>query len=176
MKKETRKQKFDLLSNREKRVLIAKDVIKWIRSGMLRPGTGGYLNRGDFIRSGRKSTDEICDLLLEGKVKNCHVCAKGAMFLADIIRRDNFTVADLGFYFNSNIPRVNYFTEHQKNLIETAFEGSNYCMKWDNDKDEFKTSPLAGKAINFSKIYKKSEDRLIAIMKNIIKNNGTFKP
>jgi len=178
-----KEKSFSKLTKAEKRVAIAKDVLKWIKVGMIRPEHDGYFEMDDKLKTkidsieGKKELQE----LLPGTT--CNVCAKGALFIADIMKRDNFTTKNLSFIGNCTIVKRldGIFSENQLNLIETAFEkniihDNKDLLSYKNDEGYYHNSSLGQKAIDFGNKYDEPEERLIAIMKNIIKNKGTFKP
>jgi hypothetical protein len=71
---------------------------------------------------------------------------------------------------NNNSPLLRYFTLNQIQLIEHTFEGGIGAVYWDSDHS------MVNKSHAFYSRYPDSKDRLLAIMKNIVENNGTFKP
>lgn len=145
---------LDSLPKNQARVEIAKDVLASVKIGKLQP---------DHI---------YCDLYgvkkgdLRTQIPNlrCNVCAVGAMFLADIARRNKYSVTPYsessvtkGDYWNCGRSKVlhrlrDFFSDAQLDLIETHYE-----YEW------FQEIP-------------DDELRMNAIMENIIKNKGTFKP
>jgi hypothetical protein len=60
-------------------------------------------------------------------------------------------------------------------LIESAFETARFSEK-DYVLLSKKDLELLNSAINFGRGFGDDEERLLAIMKNIVKNKGTFKP
>lgn len=194
--------KFSKLSKAEQRVAIAKDVILQVKSEKLRPTTGTYIEFRDLRPAFDKLTDNHTDRNVElrevlFKTKNCQVCAKGALLLCDILKKNKFKTSYTGL-INSNTSRTidarlgSNWSRQQLDLIETAFEErivESRCIKNKKDRISF------NKAVLFSKIYGIKDNRLridnidyvvseldssdkllIAIMENIIKNKGTFKP
>ena len=154
---------FELLTNKQKRIAIAKDVIARLKARKVVPVCGSYL-RGEGTTIGKAIA------------KPCQACAKGAMILsrarlAPPKERFEFldlhpyydddggelpvkllTTSDEGFYELEAIFGYATFTE-----IERVFEG--YCPHgW-----------------VFTK-YPDEEDRMMAIMMNIVRNKGEFFP
>lgn len=145
---------LDSLPKNQARTEIAKDVLASVKIGRLRPD------------------HTYCDLhgVKEGDLRpqipnlRCNVCAVGAMFLADIARRNKYSVTpysdsftDKEDYCEFNRGQVlhrlrDLFSNAQLDLIETHYEYE-WCQAIPDD-----------------------ELRMNAIMENIVKNNGTFKP
>jgi hypothetical protein len=141
----------------KQRVAIAKDALAWIEAGALEPTTGLFISpsRADCYSSKGQLRDTVL-----GK---CHVCALGSLLLAKAVRFDNVLCNQMN-YLNTRMgvgPIADHFDRNQLLLIESAFEG--YSDE-DNDVQIF-----------YSK-YPDPKDRLVAILKNLIKNKGTFKP
>lgn len=184
MKKTTtmsaKNKKFHALTKEEKRVAIAKDVIKWIAEDKLIPKKGTYVGLPSSLS---KDIHEDTPLDKVFEKEQCKACALGACFIAMVDLGNNIKIGEYferDFFCNSyadekikeddmksRLKRI--FTPTQVNLIECAFE-------WENIDDWGVISRIQRKAITFGKKYNMSKDRLIAIMKNIIKNKGTFKP
>lgn len=160
------------MTKAEKKVAVAKDVLKNLRYTNLDGGT--YLST---------KNDANVDFLLENKDKdlqefipkirkNCEVCAIGAFFLSEVGVFDKCKIAELGYDYsqlrNDTFMREKLravFTTKELSLIESAFMGSPYGItetEW----------PVTHSYYNK---YHDEADRLKAICKNIIKN-GTFKP
>ena len=177
------------LTKAEKRVAIAKDVLKQLKTERYVATSGVYLeSSNDF----HKASDAADAKEVLAKVEKCLVCAIGSMFMSAIGKFNNCTIGDVfaplgtGYYASerplkregSDKPTTlhehleKYFTAPQLGLIECWFEGqSNYDMF-------VKTAFLYGSqaAVNFKQKYEDDNDRLSRIMKNIIRNKGTFKP
>lgn len=159
-------------ARRSVRVAIAKDVIARVKAGKIEPWSGAFVidlpeaSDGDDMRSVMRKHD-----------KPCRACALGGLFLASLERRNGVTygsVVDVGFSVIGleNEATVNYvssvFGRDQAKLVEIAFEqGRGYCR----DDGEAVTRAEA-----FGARYDSDTDRLIAIMRNIIRNDGDFVP
>jgi hypothetical protein len=180
-----RNKKFKAATAAQKRVLIAKDVIAQIKAKRLKARTGTWVN--PVFRDGRdmdafekfdEKTSSVRELFLEKKIPACECCALGAMFMSCTLYNNKTTVADLldetmdfelivrskNNSFSNGLTQ--FFPKPQLKLIEAAFEGE-YGAFQDvcNDKTDLWYDTLPN-----------DTKRLIAIMQNIIKNNGTFKP
>ena len=166
------KTKAAMTKNARQRVLIAKDVIAQLKSGKLKATTGLYvlLHAKRFGASVFRPSDlgkkDVRDVLKE-RAKKCEVCAVGAIFIAQIMRYDDMPVTSDMIYhgypeytLNSTAGRkgdsrfATPFTERQLRNIEDAFE------RWSIYRESFP----------------EPADRLIAIMRNVIRNNGNFVP
>lgn len=151
-------EKFEQLSTNQKKVELAKDVILQINSGFFNVTRGTFFSKQSSI----KSEDLGEDLLLGTQ---CTVCAKGALFAADIMKKgncsnDKFKVDKGNADVYNRLGGI--FTKAELDEIEVAFEmwiGHGYSD-----------------AYHFGTLYDSSAERLEAIMQNIIDNEGTFKP
>src|ERR1051326_1798805 len=96
---------FSRLPKYKQRIVIAKDTIKWVKSGIFTPQTQYYLH----VELSKKAAKEISDsdqstcdfqlntLINEGKVAKCTVCAKGGMFMSHVMKSNHFTLHDADF-------------------------------------------------------------------------------
>lgn len=159
-------KEFNRLSNKDKRIALAKDVIKQLEANKIIPTCGVFVQNWELrSRISRLNEPMELQLLLEN-YPPCLVCAKGALFITDIMARNNFSVdKNKGLMrgtANSVIPkRLPFFSILQLNLIEKFFEG------WVTNADS---------AYKFKTKYPKDNERLIKIMQNIIDNDGKFVP
>ena len=182
--------KFYGMSPAQKRVSIAKDVILQIKTKRFISMAGnGYIENEelDALITDESNECELKSIL--NKTKNpCIVCGIGSLFVSEISKRNNFKVntdiIDSVNKINSEKIKKRFkgiFSEHQLDLIETAFEkrvvneDNNLLGVGEGFYLGFCFTKLAEKYINFGKSFKEDNDRLIAIMNNIIVNNGTFK-
>lgn len=136
------------------RVAVCKDIIKLIQMKKLNISTGNYLTK----------LNGICEPTFEGIAKECEVCAKGALLLTAFKLYDGKGFAEInspyGLYDDFILEQLDgLFSRTQLHLIEAVFEG------W---KD--------GPTKQFYYDHYNDEDRLLAIMQNIVDHNGTFKP
>jgi hypothetical protein len=137
------------------------------------------------------SDADVRQLYLDNTLQQCSCCALGGMFMSCTLYNNNTTVENLS-YAGEDIGDVilnednteplpnglnKFFSVAQLKLIEQTFEGDQGAINsgMDDGTGEIidKFSPQAEA---FYTKYKKPKDRLIAIMQNIIANNGTFKP
>lgn len=148
----------------KRRVRLAKDVIKLLMTNHITARQNTYLRMGwnttlpstslnAWIETNRTSQDR------------CEVCAVGALFVADVMLRDRMDASQVnGLVIKKRLRR--HFGRVQLGLIECAFEKSSLYFE----------HPRTSAAKSFCNNSASSEDRMIAIMKNIIHNKGNFKP
>lgn len=127
--------------------------------------------------------EQICDLVGAQGV-SCTVCALGSLMLSLVRYRNNVTVRDFeqNAFEYDRIHRGNedktgitkYFTNAQRILIESAFEKG--CGFFRNDRNISIGEKKVARAVKFGEKYEDKTKRLVAIMKNIVTNNGIFKP
>ena len=137
------------------------------------------------------SDADVRKLYLENKIQQCSCCALGGMFMSCTLYNNNTTLEGLCYSGDdignalykrnpdSNIPNGldKFFSVTQLRLIEQTFEGNNGVVASGEADDNGGTfDKFSPKAEAFYNKYKKPKDRLIAIMQNIIDNDGTFKP
>ena len=136
------------------------------------------------------SDADVRQLYLENKIQQCSCCALGGMFMSCTLYNNNTTVDNLS-YAGEDISEMlleetseklsnglnKFFSVEQLKLIEQTFEGDNGAVLsgMDDDTGEI-VDKFTPRAEAFYTKYKKPKDRLVAIMQNIVKNNGTFKP
>jgi len=169
---------FKKMSRAEKRVAVARDVILAIRAEQIVPATMVYLDAEKMSR-----TPELPDLQVREALAGveCTACAIGSVFVACTNRADDLTMREFGvasqFHSESRPDQMRkylseWFSYKQLALIESAFERSAF-----NAQVGPNPSLRAYRAaVNFGDEFTNSKDRMIGIMKNIIKNEGTFKP
>jgi hypothetical protein len=162
----------------EKRVEIARDVLKQIKIGRLIPKKGTWVAseyNEVLIEKETNSKLEVRDVI---KNKKCNTCALGSIFISAIDKFDKLKVKDLYRYrsledFNicsfetEDIFKYlkRFFSNEQLGLMEMAFElRDGYFSKIINPN----------LVIKWGEQYHNSYDRLRAIMLNLIRNKGTF--
>jgi len=172
------------LTKAEMRVAIAKDVIAQIKTAKYNPMQGCWVEEVDgpdyddwLFDNSRNCTVDV--QVYTKSIKKCNVCALGSLFVSAVNKYNNV----YGTYWsvstnevfdttetNNRSPLLRYFTIKQIRLIEYTFEGGMGAVCFDDDH------PMVNKAYAFYSRYPDSKDRLLAIMKNIVENKGTFKP
>lgn len=170
---------FKKATKSQKRVMIAQDVLAQLKAKRYIPESGVWVE--PRYKSGKMGNEEesVQKLFAEKNITKCNVCALGAMFMSCTNMNNNTTVDDLddectgmlgdlisdNYKLSNGLNRI--FTYQQLALIETYFEnGDGYFQHQDIDYDHLD---------KFSVTYNEDE-RLEQIMKNIIENQGTFKP
>lgn len=175
---------FKKMSKAQQRVVGAQDVLRWLANGRLKAQRGKWLllsrrniaTSEGFWTQGLRDGD-MRDALL--KETTCQGCALGSLLACMVARVDKLPIKD-AFYASSlghskvmvsRDPVFSYlqkfFSIDQLRLMEVAFErggGDVYC---DNSAQR-----LAARI--FGKRYHSSAARLRAIMRNVVRNKGTF--
>src|SRR5687767_4934603 len=123
-------KRFDRMTPAQKRVAIAKDVLKHIRSKWLKPTHGEYFNVPG-VRSFYPDGQDVRAIIKS--FSSCRVCAIGACFSAAVNRFDELrlglTCGDSNIIQSISGPdgMKNYlgqwFIDEQLYLIEEVFEG-----------------------------------------------------
>jgi hypothetical protein len=154
--------------------------------------TGAWNYAMSKLSNSEGSDADVRKLYLENKLQQCSCCALGGLFMSCTLYNNNTTVENLSFAgedlgdllvgdrgYSGRLPNGldKFFSLAQLRLIEQTFEGDNGAV---NSGVDCATGEVFDKfpprAAAFYDKYKKPKDRLIAIMQNIIDNNGTFKP
>lgn len=173
----------------QKRVAIARDVVKQIKSAQLVPVKGKYV----YLRGGysqlfvNQPHDKQVNTILQEKQITCEVCARGALFIAGLKRFNNLKVDDIPESSSSfqwilrEQYEKNFFEEQQMLLIERCFEATKFPNK---PKLRELTGPYYAVVVMAAQKFRqkystgigkqKTSNLLIAIAKNIIRNNGNF--
>ena len=183
-KKITKKSKpFSRLSKSEKRVAIAKDVLGQLKLKKIVAERGVYV---DIPLLDNEEGKQLQSLL---KKKQCNCCALGSCFVSLVRKENKFIIKHKhirnsiknGYIgkedFRSRLKK--YFTQLQLDLIESAFEGNVNHTDGDTTSDKFSYAHKFHdkfRTIDKSMTKQQQNDCLVAIMKNIIANKGTFNP
>lgn len=178
---------------------LAKDVLKLLKSTKIL--TSGATGTGTKYSCYVEMNDEtqrdfagksMQKAMSSKKYKPCSVCALGSLFLAHIDKRNQIKVPTYGISSFNNLRVIletlsKYFSPKQLALIETAYEcrnvgsresdmlgytGTQYAI----DTMEGNGTVARDTAIAFGQQFASANDRLEAIMKNIIFNDGKFRP
>ena len=195
---------FMVASPAEKRVMIAKDALERLKSKKIIASSGEFVEFGswetkfaeDYFGSDKwfkqykgKEFQKILP-----KLEECNVCALGGLFTSQVRLANNCKVTSEELEYSAldmtdRMKQMKYFSRKQRALIELAFEGGNGYFSWDahnadQDPETYGVSEDEYEAAvafyNKYHDYDKSDEdqdkeRLIDILENIIKNNGTFK-
>lgn len=181
-----REAKFKAANAAQKRILVAKDVLAQVKSGKLTAKTGNWLTVHGVPDTQMDEHGEPIGSMREALVHpevNCTACALGGLFMSctlfnnkvefkDYEHEDIGDLISEGEHFKNKLDTV--FCRTQLKLIETAFELGNGWFGERSTGKELTESQRQARA--FGEQHMDPSDRLVAIMKNIIKNNGTFKP
>jgi len=169
--KKAKKKAKPLTAEQKKIVIILSDALAQLKVEAYNANPGSYISIDlDEAIGGIKNSDNNKELKaflpkLVTSSKPCNVCAKGAIFLSGVRKYNNFTIGDAkecsldDVAGNKARDLVGY---ENADLMEQYFEG------WDDDG--------TGQADEWEEKYPDPTDRLIAILKNAIKNKGTFTP
>lgn len=187
---------FEKLSQAEKRVAIAQDVLVQLQMEKIVPTQGLYLEGPDDSEVAIKPSTPIKNVTA-WQEPGCSVCAKGALFVSAVKMMNGRKVKelkDLNWLTDENGQDINkydafsvgndtivdylgdVFLSDQLNMIEAAFEENNID---DYLADELKRK--VRKKTGHHSIYFRQEEsdeaeRMRLIMENVVKNKGTFKP
>lgn len=185
------------MTKAEKRVEIAKDVLKQIKANKYRPTQGVWVmdvngnEVSDLIYRARdKDCDAVVDLKKDVVCKlngKCYVCALGSLFVS-AIDKFNHTKLNAGYYVeftehedSKENPLLKWFSAKQLLLIESTFEGrhgggwaENTRYVLSNKKVIYWGDVVIPAIHAYCNKYPDATSRLKAIMNNIIRNKGTF--
>jgi hypothetical protein len=165
-------QPFDKLPKNLQKIFIAKDVIAQIRIGRIKPARDGYINLPFGGVGDNRSVKDHFD-----ELNGCTVCGLGACLISTIKYKNTLTFDDLtdAFSTSNRIKSLllSVFSLRETALIEACFEQGDHQFadkqNYQMDYDEW------WRCKDFFNRYRKSYDRLTAIMQNIIDNNGEIK-
>lgn len=179
---------FNGATTKQKRILIARDVLEQIKVQKIVPQTGSFIQLPYIY--GIKGDDSLRETLMRETV-SCDCCAVGSLFASCTLFNNEETISsangnDIGDIMTKGVKSANqlseYFSRKQLILIEVAFETmrrsySGAAKEYDRFEGRF---PLSQEEIKSAELfyskYEGSESRLCGIMHNIIQNDGLFKP
>jgi hypothetical protein len=144
------------------RVAVAKDVLKLIQL-KLKVDNGIYLERPTVSKY---CTPKGLQALIPKIASECTVCAKGAIALAHVHLFDHET----SLSFDANRKACDIWGTDNANMIEAAFE------RWSTFVPYPMSSADIAACYRFGNRFFNPVNRLKAIMKNVIANNGKFVP
>jgi len=171
----TKQKPFSKLTDAEKRVTIAKDVLKQLRAKRLIATHMVYFNSEkveEFYSQTIFNRDTELELSEVIKDEKCNVCALGSLFVCAVDRLDKLKLINFGRCQMQDY--LMFFSKKQLDLIECVFEKdmgfmSEYMSKY---KSKYKLDLKI--AINYTKGIRSPAKQMEKIMKNIIRNKGTF--
>lgn len=160
---------FSRLSKADKRRTIARDALTQLKIGITQAQQGEFID----LENQELPEDKIQLNKILSDIRGCQVCGLGSLALAHIDRFNKCEVSASNYTDGGTLQcRINLqnrlngiFSYEQLNSIETAFEKDVMISV----SDELDYGSLA-----FGCKYENNTDRLVAILKNIIKN-GEFK-
>lgn len=175
-KKILTKKQFERLSKKKKVLLVAQDVLDQLKTGKYYPSKGLYINFGWYatLTGDIKSNFE--------EMQTCNVCVMGACILSVTHFKNQLQFNDVGKTIEDMSDNVftllsDLFKGNQLLLIESAYEGY--------DSSSTRIGKQLGQTLSdkeiiacskFFRRYNYNDEKFVAIMKNIIRNEGTFKP
>jgi hypothetical protein len=132
----------------QRRVMIAKDALKQLNDGSF------YAKHGVYVMTSEChiERDEPLQPHLIEHTPECQCCAKGALFLSSVRLNNKFNGSP-DWIGNDEVLKVVEWPLRNLNLIERRFE-----RQYSDDEP------------------RKPNDRLKGILRNIIRNKGTFVP
>ena len=171
--------RFNKLPTWRKRVAIAKDVLKHLDAKLMKAcSKQRFAVFEKNIPIGEKSAQKVWQ---NGELGTCEVCALGGLFLSTVNLGNRTTTGQLldeiyniGLFIREKHKFSNrltdFFSPEQLELIERFYE---------NNRGSFIqlcNVSIRENASRFHENYITADERLRAIMENIIENKGTFVP
>lgn len=166
----------------KKRVMIAKDVLLQLKLKKLiaRSGVyvapGGLNDWGEWLNVEGAPTD-FREFMVAPvtPAAQCTACALGSVFACAVKFKNTVSTSAAGTVYSDDSSIKRYlsgvFTTEQLELIECAFERHDDHAGGGRD-----ASDAVQNAVAFGRKHPVDKKRMIAIMKNIIKNEGEFVP
>lgn len=176
-----RNLRFHFMSREDRRIAIIRDALAQVRAKQYSTEELAYLHSDEWI------TYPLEDLIVSGD--SCFVCARGALFLSNVRcfdKYDGVVSNDLPFE-----KETEYFAYEELAIVEAAFEGFNLSSTLDHIplEDDDAAYPQVLSAVEaeylkygtaniqaYSEDFPSREDRLIAILENMLDNGGVFIP
>lgn len=175
---------FEQLPIHLQRIAIAKDVIEQLKNKIYKAEQGRYIrylrtNDGHYPLAEGKYWYTPAKSIIEN-IDTCEVCALGSCLLSTVKFKNHLMIDDISrFNFNVRNLLLSLFSEKQLFLIEKAFEsdlaGTFISQDYLENEGLIKSREISA-AKRFRDQYDYEQERLIAIMENIIANKGEFKP
>ena len=168
-------------------MLIAKDVIAQIKNGNFKAAGGTWVRPMTARHLGNLSVEfgadaSLRELVLTDKLGKCDCCALGAMFMSCTLYNNKTTAEDFEQEVNDGAFDFlvedkgsisnglnTFFSPAQLRLIEMYFERGYGAWSPRSDAETARVEL-------WYETYSTDRSRLLAIMQNIVDNNGTFKP
>ena len=171
---EKQNKEFQKLSKKQRRLAIARDVLSQLRAKKFIAQTGIYLRADDLKNEEAAEPVDLQCFLLQTNPQ-CTVCGIGAAVCSLARLGDEVQYGSEGAFrdntdYHGKLRPV--FSEKQIHLIEWAFEG----RETTDEAYDFLSTKERLSAEKFFTKHPNTDKRLAAIFRNIVKNNGTFKP
>lgn len=173
---------FNSMSKTKKRIAIAQDVIDMLNTKKIIANSGKYILGLDHV-------DQDIDaqqLMLKNKFPQCDTCAWGACVLAIAHLGDSLTVGDLNemqedpdYAYKVKNKVLSIFTPEQVAMIEAAFEKTETYLAFGgsvNNSSNYVEDINLNSSSEFGRSFNTDDERLRAIMQNIVDHKGTFQP
>lgn len=180
-------------SNAAMRVKIANDVLSQLTAGNLTPQTGTWVAFNDvhlcqLVAQKTNKVDEIPSAICKivKAAESCEACALGAIFMSAIRKSrscGDFSIEDekwstygdleLQDYIFTNLdpsPLTKYFPIKMLQQIENCFEGGQGMHSIGTGEMDRVIAEL------YHETFCGDRERMRAIMNNIVRNGGNFKP
>lgn len=160
--KKPKKKPFDKLGPAQKRIAIARDVLKQLKNGRLKAKAGQFINHLDANNHFTSNNNSAA---------TCEVCAMGGAFIAlHHLKQKSWLDTMVGMPIQPNRLEIfdalgAYFETYQLRKIEDAFE-TRYgagCIHQTDGRNFFYTDGFSNDKL-----------RLRLIMENIVVNRGRF--
>ncbi len=174
-----RNRVFSAATKAQRRVLLAQDVIDQIKAAKFVAETGRWVSLSGSWTLGDDTS--VQRAILQNDIPECQVCALGSLITSCVLFKNKITIGDyvdekMDWCNGQHEARVTeevglrtVFSVAQLRLIEQAFEqGGGFYSGRLTDQDEV--------AIKFGKRYSSDNERLTAIMQNIVAHKGWFIP
>lgn len=183
-----RNVEFKAASAAGKRVLIAEDVLEQLKNNRIKATSGEFVSfdHREGYQLPFDNEDSVQEKIFSREIETCQCCALGSLAVSCVLFNNNVTIENAqdqlcnlgdGIFEERKFTHglTKYFSRKQLELIENAFEqGEGYFNECDIEL--VNSSENIEKAIKFGENYENVNNRLKAIMKNIIENKGTFIP
>lgn len=181
-----------------RRVLIARDALKQIRAEKYEVRYGAFVEYNELIDRLPESGEnvQLQPYLHDPEAPSCRVCGIGSLFLSAVRCRNEFQANKDSR--NPQEPVLNWlkeFSAEQRQFIEIAFEMGrgfyNYSYAYDTvrpggaQENQFNATKRHYAAAKWASKFhirnnergcKEDKARLVAILKNIVRNRGQFNP
>jgi hypothetical protein len=171
-----RTQAFLNLPINEKRIAIAEDVIAQIRQQKFKAERCTFTDIGNIVLP-EGDGSSMQNVLLKTQ-EHCEVCARGAIFLSTIRKSNKCSVKDYlnNEDYNSRNPNKiekRYFSPETLLSMEKIFEQHfSKFTKTEEKMYNFLVEKYEDSMLSFSF----ADFTLVGMMRNIIENNGQWKP